>query len=212
LLASKVTVTVAVETVTLNDPDAVLPALSCAEQVTVVAPSGNVDPEGGVQVTGTEPSTRSEAEAEKFTTTPLAPAAACTVISAGRLNFGGVLSTTVTLNDADPVLPALSVAEHVTLVEPSGNVDPEEGVQVGVRDAPAASSADAVKVTIAPLGPLASTVMSLGTVTTGGVGVGSLGRKLAVTVPAPRMMAFVEADVELVKVIEAESLLHDEKV
>ncbi len=34
---------------------------SLAEHVTVVAPSGNVAPDAGVQVTGTLPSTRSDA-------------------------------------------------------------------------------------------------------------------------------------------------------
>jgi hypothetical protein len=55
--------TVTAWTVTLNDPEAELPALSVAEQETVVVPTGNVDPEAGEQLTGTEPSTRSEAEA-----------------------------------------------------------------------------------------------------------------------------------------------------
>jgi hypothetical protein len=39
-------------------------------------------------------------------------------MSDGSVNIGGILSTTFTLNDAEPVLPALSVAEQVTFVEP----------------------------------------------------------------------------------------------
>ncbi len=136
LLSSSLTVTVTVEedgvTVTLNDPDASLPVLSVAEQVTVVVPNGKVEPEAGVQVIGMEPSTRSEAEAENVTTAPVPEA--CTVISNGMLSFGGVVSTTVTWKEAEPVLPALSVAVHVTLVEASGKVEPEEGVQIGVME------------------------------------------------------------------------------
>jgi len=75
----------------LNDPDAMLPALSLAEQETEVVPGGNVEPEAGVHVTGTEPSTRSEAEAENVTTAPLGPVAS-TVLSAGTVTTGAVLS------------------------------------------------------------------------------------------------------------------------
>jgi hypothetical protein len=152
----------------LNDPDAELPALSIAEQVTTVVPPRNVEPEAGVQVTGTEPSTRSEAKPEKVTTAP-PRLVACTVISDGSVNFGGVLSATVTLKEAEPTLPALSVTEHVTVVEPNMNVEPDEGVQVGVKEPSTASNAEAVNATTAPAGPVASTVISAGTVTTGAV-------------------------------------------
>jgi hypothetical protein len=155
-------------TVTLNDADAVLPALSVAEQVTLVVSDGNVEPEAGVQVTGTEPSTRSEAEAENVATAPPG-IVACIVISDGRFNFGGVISATVTLKEAEPALPALSVAEHVTLVEPNANVEPDEGVQVGVEEPSTRSEAEAENVTTAPVGSVSSTVMSAGTVTTGAV-------------------------------------------
>ena len=43
---------------------ALFPCASWAEQVTTVAPTGNVLPEAGVQLTATGPSTLSEAEAE----------------------------------------------------------------------------------------------------------------------------------------------------
>jgi hypothetical protein len=161
-----VTVTEAGVTVTLNDPDAELPALSLAEQVTVVVPSGNVEPEAGVHVTGTEPSTGSEAEAVNLTTAPLALVAG-TVMSDGSVKVGGVLSTTFTLNDAEPVLPALSVAEQVTLVEPIAKVEPGAGTQIGVIAPSTTSDAEAVKVTTAPLGLVALTVISAGTVRTG---------------------------------------------
>ena len=152
----------------MNDPDAELPALSFAEQDTVVVPNGNVEPEAGVHVTVTEPSTRSVAEAENVTTAPFALVGG-TVMSAGSCNFGGVLSATVTLNEAEAVFPALSVTEHDTVVEPNANVEPDEGVQVGANGPSTRSEAEAVYVTTAPLGPVASAVMSAGTVITGGV-------------------------------------------
>jgi hypothetical protein len=50
-------------TVTVKEAAPVLPEASVAVQVTVVAPSGNVEPLGGRQVIGTAPSTASTAEA-----------------------------------------------------------------------------------------------------------------------------------------------------
>jgi len=68
---------------------------------------------------------------------------------------GGVVSCTVTVNDAEAVLPWLSVAVQVTVVVPTGNVDPEAGLQAGVVDPYTRSVADAVNVTTAPGEPLA---------------------------------------------------------
>jgi hypothetical protein len=48
-------------TVTLNDVCALLPCASAVEQLTVVEPTGNVDPEAGAQWTRSLPSTTSEA-------------------------------------------------------------------------------------------------------------------------------------------------------
>jgi anaerobic selenocysteine-containing dehydrogenase len=152
----------------LNDADAALPALSFAEQETVVGPIGNVEPEAGVQVTATEPSTRSEAETVNFATAPLLLVVEM-VMSAGTLMVGGVLSTTVTLNEADAALPALSFTEHVTCVEPNANAEPDEGAHVGVREPSTASNAETVNVTAAPFALVASAVMPPGTVKTGGV-------------------------------------------
>lgn len=50
-------------TVTVNEPFAAFPALSDELHFTVVVPGGNVEPEAGLQLTGSVPSTRSEAEA-----------------------------------------------------------------------------------------------------------------------------------------------------
>jgi hypothetical protein len=54
------------------------------------------------------------------------------------------------VNEAEPVLPAASVAEHVTVVVPTTNVLPEAGVQVGVMGVVTASVAVEVNVTTAP--------------------------------------------------------------
>ncbi len=85
------------------------------------------------------------------------------------VNAGPLLSFTVTLNDAPPGMPPVSTALQVTVVVPRANVAPEAGAQVGVIAPSWASLAVAAKRTFAPVGPIASTVMSAGTVTTGGV-------------------------------------------
>src|SRR5947209_19726268 len=81
---------------------------------------------------------------------------------AGSTRCGGVVSTTVTLNDPE-VVPLLFVAVHCTALVPSGNVDPEAGVHV-TTPLPVAVT---VKVTAAPLGLVASVVMSSGRVSAG---------------------------------------------
>src|SRR5262245_42464912 len=86
-------------TVTVNDAVPVLPWASVAVQVTMVAPTANVDPLAGAQVTGTTPSTRSVAEATKAWIAPLEPCAG-TVSFAGTVTTGPVVSVTVTVNDA----------------------------------------------------------------------------------------------------------------
>ncbi len=164
-------------TVTVKLPFAVFLFASVAEQLTVVCPMGKMEPEAGVQVTGTEPATRSVAEAEKFTTVPAASVVS-TVISAGKFKAGAVVSTTVTWKLAVPVLPCESVAEQLTVVVPKANVDPEAGAQVGVREPSILSFAETVKLTTAPDGPVASAVISAGTVTTGKV----LSTRVTVTV------------------------------
>jgi hypothetical protein len=146
----------------------VLPAASVAEHVTLVVPSGNVEPETGAQVAVKEPSTTSDAETVKVTTAPLGPVAS-TVMSPGTVTTGGVFCWTVTAKNPVAVFPALSVAEQVTLVVPSGNAEPEAGVQVTGTEPSTRSEAEAENVTIAPLAPVALTVMLAGTVTTGGV-------------------------------------------
>jgi hypothetical protein len=175
-------------TVTVKLRLARLPALSVAEQFTVVVAMGNVAPDAGLHVTGSVPSTMSVADGVKVTTAPLAPVA-CTVIFAGTVIDGGVVSCTVTVKLAVPLLPALSVAEHETVVVAMGNVAPDAGLQVTGSVPSTASVADAVKVTTAPLALVAETVIFAGTVRTGGVPtVGTETVSVSVTV----MVSFTE--------------------
>ena len=68
-----------------------------------------------------------------------------------------------------PVFPCVSVALHVTVVVPIGNVLPEDGLQLGVSEPSRLSVAVALKLTEVPPGFPVLVVMSLGTLTTGGV-------------------------------------------
>jgi hypothetical protein len=111
-------------TVTLKVADAGF-VPSVAVHVTGVVPSAKVEPEAGVHVGVSAPATMSFADAENETAAPEASAAGA-VKSAGAEMLGGVESTTVTVNVVWPcVLSVVSVAVHVTTVEPSGNTSPE---------------------------------------------------------------------------------------
>ena len=91
-------------------------------------------------------------------TTAPAELVASAVMSAGTVITGGVVSAcsvTVTVNDAEPVFPAASLAVQVTVVVPIANVDPEAGAHVGVIGEVTASVAVAVNVTTAPAGLVA---------------------------------------------------------
>jgi len=81
--------------------------------------------------------------AEYVTTAP-AGLAASAVIVTGRVRVGGAVSTTVTVEDTEPVLPNSSVAVHVTVVTPRAKTEPEAGEQVVVKEAPVELVAEAV--------------------------------------------------------------------
>ena len=155
-------------TVIVKDAEPVLPWLSVAEQVTEVVPIAKVEPDGGEQEAERAPSTRSTAEAVNVAGAPPGPVAS-KVMLAGTVTTGAVVSRTVTVNDAVPVLPWASVALHVTVVIPRGNRDPEDGAQEGESAPSNRSEAVDENVTTAPPGPVASTVMGEGTDKEGGV-------------------------------------------
>jgi len=158
-------------TVMVNVADPGLPDVSVAEHVTVLIPSANVLPEAGVHVAGKDPSTMSEAVAAEYVTTAPDGDVATVMILAGVVTVGGVLSSTVMVNVADPGLPAASVAEHVTGVSPSANILPEIGVHVAGKAPSTLSEAVSPEyITKAPDGDVASTpVISAGVVTVGGM-------------------------------------------
>src|SRR2546422_4472032 len=114
-------------TVTANEDEPVFPWASLAVQPMRVVPSGNVDPEDGLQLAKTGPSTMSVAPTENVTAAPPGPVASETM-SAGTVSAGGVVSTTRTSKDLDATFPWESVAVHITVVVPSGNIELEAGV------------------------------------------------------------------------------------
>jgi hypothetical protein len=140
-----------------------LPAASVAVQVTVVVPSGKLEPEFAEQLMLGFASTLSVAVTVKETVAAPPPVHSA-VIFAGQVITGGVVSPTVTVNwHGVDRLPEPSLAVQLTVVVPELKLDPDAGVQVIVV-VPASSVAVAVKVTTATL-----VVMLAGQVMTGGV-------------------------------------------
>jgi hypothetical protein len=98
------------------------------------------------------------------------PCATWTTTSSCGPILGGVVSRAMTAKLAVPLFPWPSTAEQMTLVVPSGNVAPEEWSQRAATGPSTRSLAVGwANVTLAPSGPVASTVTSVGTVTTGGL-------------------------------------------
>jgi hypothetical protein len=81
-------------TVTKKVAVELLPAASVAEQLTSLVAIGKVLPEGGVQLTSTEPSTASSAVALNVTTAPSGLVASF-VMGPGTVSTGGVVSAGV---------------------------------------------------------------------------------------------------------------------
>ena len=141
--------------------------------MTVVVPTGNNEPDTGEQVTTRGPSIKSLAEVAKLTIAP-EMSNAFTVILAGNVNVGGVVSTTVTVKLPFTVLLCESVAEQLTVVIPRGNVEPEAGKQATANGPSITSLEEAVKLTGAPEAFNASTVRLAGRA--------SMGKPLSTTV------------------------------
>jgi len=136
-------------TVTVNEQLPVFDDVSVAVQVTVVMPRGKVVPEGGVQVGVIAPSQLSKAVAVNVTLTEHIPAGEFIEIGAGQVTTGASSSLTVTVNEQEPTFDDVSVAVHITVVMPLGNVAPDAGVQTGVIDPSQLSVAVAVNITTA---------------------------------------------------------------
>ena len=108
---------------------AVLPLLLVAVQVTVVAPSGKLEPLGGWQKTVT-PGQLSVPVATKVTIWPQVAGFTLVEMFPGQLIAGGSMSFTVTVKVQALVLPAASVAVHVTVVMPLLKLVPLAGEQL----------------------------------------------------------------------------------
>src|SRR5436190_325144 len=107
-------------TVTSNEALDGFPVLSAAEHVTVVVSIADV--------------------AENATAAPSGPVAS-TVMLLGTETAGAVVSRTVTSNESLDSLPCASVAEHVTVVASSANVEPDAGSQTTATSSSTASVA-----------------------------------------------------------------------
>ena len=82
------------------------------------------------------------------------------------------MSTTLTVNDSLPLVPAASVAVQVTVVVPNGKTVSEAREQLGFIGPSTKSLAQTSPyTTFAPFGPVASATSLAGTVTAGGGGV-----------------------------------------
>src|SRR4051812_43913297 len=100
---------VALKTVTSNVHTLVLPLPSSARTVTVVVPRAKVEPLAGVAVMFTVPEHVSSAESENVAFALFEEVQ--TVILAGQVMAGAVVSTTLTVRLAVPVWPLPSLAE-----------------------------------------------------------------------------------------------------
>src|SRR2546422_6447655 len=154
---------------TVKEAEATFPEKSVAVHVTSVSPRGNEEPDAWSQETWGLGSTRSMADAGEYVAAAPEALVASRVISAETARDGRVVSTTITLKEALAEFPCESVAEQATVVVPSVNVDPDAGLHDARTDPSTRSEAEAENVTLAPPGPVASTVRSEGTLRTGGV-------------------------------------------
>ena len=112
-----------------------LPVASVAVQVTVVVPTGNIEPLGGVHTEVTPGQLSDTVGAGKLTVALVEIGQVCAataVTLAGQVIDGGWVSLTVTVKVQEPVLFELSVAVQVTVVVPLGKVEPEAGEQTTV--------------------------------------------------------------------------------
>jgi hypothetical protein len=112
-------------TVTVKEQDEVLPPPSVAVQVTVVAPSGNVEPEAGAHATEADP--QSSVPVGVWNVTTAEHVVALAVTFAGQARVGAVASRTVTVKEQEAVLLDESVAVQVTVVTPTAKVEPDAG-------------------------------------------------------------------------------------
>jgi hypothetical protein len=142
-----------------------LPTVSVAVQLIDQVPTRKLLPGAGKHDDVMSPLTRSVACGASYATAvPLAAIASTGEIEGVDPNDGAVVSMMLTLKVAVVVWLSLSVAEQSTVFEPRANWLPDAGVQITGRTPSGSSEAvGSVYVAVAPSGPVASTLMSLGT-------------------------------------------------
>jgi hypothetical protein len=131
-------------------------------------------------------------------------------VSDGKVSVGAVRSS-FTVTEAELDRPALLVAVQVNVVPACGVSALSVAVAQPLDEAIPDSGSETDQVTVT--GPLFQPLLLALGVTVDMItgAVESLRTKLAVTVPVPRIVTVVDADVELANVIDAASLLQDEK-
>ena len=112
---------------------AVLFEVSVAVQVTVVQPTGNVEPEGGLQTAVTPGQLSLAVGGGNVTRLLVLPGLGVTaVVFGGHVIVGACVSVTVTVN----VQLGPAVVVQVTVVVPTGKNEPDAGLQVTVPQVP----------------------------------------------------------------------------
>ena len=121
-----------------------MPEASVARKVTLVVPTGNEEPDARPRLTivGDAVQLSVAVASAKVTTAVHAPAAAGSVTDAGQAITGACVSVTTTAKEQVALLPAASVARKVTLVVPSGKVEPEASPRLTI-------AGDAVQLSVA---------------------------------------------------------------
>jgi hypothetical protein len=116
--------------VTLKEHVAVWPEASVAVQFTVLTPLGKVEPETGLHAAVT-PGQLSEAVGSAHVKLALLhwPGSVLRTMFPGQLMVGFSASLITTGNEQLAVFPAASMAVQRTVLEPTGNVEPEGGAQ-----------------------------------------------------------------------------------
>ena len=116
-------------TVTVKVQALVLPLVSVAVQVIVVAPLLNTEPLGGSQTIEASPQLSLALGAVQVTAAVHKPTSVFWLILLGQVTEGFSVSLTVTSNWQVLVLPAASLAVQVTCVAPLGRAAPLTGLQ-----------------------------------------------------------------------------------
>src|ERR1041385_6249098 len=155
-------------TVTVKLHTLLLPLASVATEMTVLVPSENSDPDGGVETTVRFVSHASLAVTVKTPGVPPGPEHSRTRLLEQTI-CGRVVSRTVTVKLHTLLLPLASVATEMTVLVPSENSDPDGGVETTVKFVSQASLAVTVKMPGVPAGPAHSKTRLLEQVMAGAV-------------------------------------------